>query len=78
MIKIKGVTFHEADVLLHIGFAGDVTLNRQDYVNYLYDITLKSNIRLITRKHGIELFDYDGHSNFHYMDECMFMEVIIK
>ena len=78
MIIIKGVSLCEKTALETHGFIHNVTLH--DYDNYddiLYDITLKSNVQLITRKFGIEIFSYDELKNSYYMNECLFMEVII-
>lgn len=79
MIVIKGVPRCEKEVLEAAKMDRNVSFNQQaPDDNMIYDITLKSDIQLITRKYGIELFNFDIPEVCHYMDECMFMEVIIR
>ncbi len=82
MIVIKGVPRCEKEALEDALFVRNVTYNQQVPSfhfddNILYDITLKSNIQITSRNHGIELFTDDVPVYIHNMDECMFMEVII-
>lgn len=78
MIVIKGVPLSEMKDLVIHDFVHDVTCNQQaSDDNKFYDITLKLNVQILTKKYGIVLFIPLGPTGTHYMDECMFMEVVI-
>ena len=78
MIVIKGIPHSEMKALVIHDFVHDVTCNQQTSDdNKFYDITLKLNVQILTKKYGIVLFIPLGPTDTHYMDESMFMEVII-
>lgn len=79
MTMIKGVPLSEKTALEIHGFIRNVTHHQREQYDdgMFYDITLKSGIHIVTRKYGIEIFKFDDPKRSHYMNKCMFMEVII-